>query len=121
MSYDYTVDREARRLKPFKSDGCSGCLMFFIRLYWKWRYGCKPPWEQECEQHDEVYYLGGTARERLRADIVLIDRIAAHGYIFLARLVFIGVSIGGVPWLRLPWRWGFGLPFYQPYKKARKP
>lgn len=91
----------------FTTDGCSGCLMFFIRLYWVWRYGELPPWEPDCIDHDKSYWLGGTAAERVTADAVLTQAIARHGYPVLARIVFIGVSIGGMPRLPFPWRWAY--------------
>lgn len=92
----------------FKTDGCSGCLMFFIRRYWRLRHGCNPPWEPDCVRHDTAYWVGGNAIDRVAADTKLVEAVARHGYPFLARIMFIGISVGGTPRLPLPWRWAYG-------------
>lgn len=103
MDYDY----------PFTSDGCSGGLMCLLRLGWRVLYLLgrvatpKPPWEPDCEAHDAAYWPGGSAVDRVHADLELARKVAEHGYPLLARLMFMGVSIGGMPRLPLPWRWGY--------------
>ena len=90
-------------MKPFKSDGCS---MFPDGKY----VSC-------CEMHDLTYHKGGTKIERLKADLKLAECVAGStGKVWLAVLMFIGVRIGGVPWLPTPWRWGFGHRYFErPY------
>lgn len=95
--------------------------MCLLRVYWRIRHGKLPPWEKDCEIHDAYYFPGGTAADKLDADINLMRAIASYGYIILSVLVFIGVRIGGVWWLWLPWRWGFGwksLRKYQPREET---
>ena len=110
--------------KPFKSDGCSGTFMCMLRIGWRvlYRLGrvatALPPWEADCEVHDLAYHPGGTAQQRMEADVKLVLAIAAHGYPALARAVFFGISIGGVWWLWLPWRWGFGEKYPTPYRRV---
>ena len=112
--------------KPFKSDGCSGSFMCLLRIGWRvcFHLGLAntplPPWEADCEVHDLAYHPGGTMQQRMEADVQLVLAIAAHGYPALARAVFFGISIGGVWWLPLPWRWGFGEKYPMPYTKTRR-
>lgn len=61
-----------------------------------------------CEAHDAAYHPGGTAAARVIADAELSAEVAKLGQPLLARLMFIGVGIGGHPLLPLPWRWGYG-------------
>ena len=81
----------------FKSDGCS-----------MWPDGKNTSC---CELHDKDYYEGGSSQARLLSDIELMLCVADNTSTFMARLMFIGVSLGGVPWLPLPWRWAFGKRF----------
>lgn len=92
---------------PFTTDGCSGSMMCIIRFYWKLRYGTLPPWEKDCVAHDHAYWPGGSAADRVAADAILATAVARCGYPVLARFMFIGVSLGGMPRLPLPWRWGY--------------
>lgn len=98
-------------LKPFTTDGCSGGMS------WAWRRltGRPPPWEGACVDHDRVYHRGGTASDRLAADVLLMLSVAAgagnsdhRGRPYLAIAMFLGVRLGGAPWWPLPWRWGYG-------------
>lgn len=61
-----------------------------------------------CLEHDVVYHKGGTAKARLEADIRLMQCVANNSGTFWARLMFIGVCIGGMPIFPFPWRWGYG-------------
>ena len=85
--------------KPFKTDHCS----LFPDGNWG---GC-------CVEHDKAYWYGGTAAARKAADQALCDCVRQHGYPRLARLMYLGVRIGGHGWLPTPWRWGFGWPWPQ--------
>ena len=81
----------------FKSDGCS----MFPDGYW---FEC-------CVIHDLAYWMGGTSEERLKADEELKKCVAEKGHPKTARLMFLGVRVGGVWWLPTPFRWGFGWPY----------
>lgn len=92
----------------FKSDGCS--------QWWD------AIWVECCFSHDLPYYTGGTSQERKQADIDLaccvFQRVANWKPvigpicgIIVASAMYIGVRIGGVPWLPTPFRWGFGWPW----------
>lgn len=91
-------------MKPFETDGCSGGMS------WAWRTftGKPPPWEDLCREHDLAYWAGGDAEARLEADRRLRAGIAARRHPLWAWAVYAGVRVGGVWWLPLPWRWGFG-------------
>lgn len=114
-------------LRPFTTDGCSGSVMCLLRLGWRVLFWLRlmmhpaPPWEAVCVEHDRKYHPGGTVADRLAADLELASAISALGYPRLARLMFIGVSIGGVWFLPLPWRWGYGYPWPRPYDRAADP
>lgn len=86
--------------RPFYTDGCSAWPDG--RLY-----GC-------CVQHDIAYWCGGSSDDRCAAD----RRLRACAEVFdpaQSGLVYLGVRIGGVPWLPFPWRWGYGHPFGSGY------
>ncbi|MDC0566569.1 hypothetical protein OAP01_00935 [Akkermansiaceae bacterium] len=51
---------------------------------------------------------GGTWKERRDADRKLRDGIRCKGKPVIAQLAYVGVRVGGTPWLPTPWRWGFG-------------
>lgn len=81
----------------FKSDGCS----LFPDCDYR---DC-------CVEHDKAYYNGGSWKERWRADRRLFKCVAnKKGWWHkpLAPLMWLGVRIGGVPFLPTPFRWGFG-------------
>lgn len=78
----------------FKSDGCS---LFPDGDY-----------RNCCVEHDKAYYVGGSSKERRIADNRLHECVRAKGHKFLAPVIWIGVRIGGVPFLPTPFRWGFG-------------
>ena len=105
---------------PFTTDGCSGGMS------WMWRklFGCPPPWEGMCVNHDHWYWLGGTFRKKVEADVMLMWgvflsvwelqiqwywRVALiPAFALMALLMFVAVSVGGMPFLPLPWRWNYG-------------
>ncbi len=96
-----TADGGRRPPKPFVSDGCS--------LFPDGNY------RTCCERHDLDYWCGGTVAQRRAADRDLQQCVAERGHPARSRLMFAGVRVGGVPWLPLPWRWGFGWPYGRGY------
>lgn len=81
----------------FKSDGCS---LFPDGDY-----------RNCCVEHDKTYYLGGSWRERRRADNKLFKCVAdTKGFQnkLIAPVMWVGVRVGGVSFLPTPFRWGFG-------------
>ena len=96
----------AADLNNFKSDGCS---LFPDGNY----YSC-------CYLHDVAYWPGGTEKEKQRADEALSACVQEMtGDKVLARKMFEGVRVGGVPGLPTTFRWGYGWPF--PYRKDYAP
>jgi hypothetical protein len=90
----------------FKSDGCS--------LFPDGNY------RDCCVQHDKVYFIGGSLKERRTADKELYACVRSRGNgKFLASMIFVGVRIGGVSFLPTPFRWGFGNKY--PHKEPLKP
>lgn len=70
-------------------------------------------WGDCCVAHDKEYYAGGTKAMRKAADKRLKQCIEGKGHKIIARMMYHGVRIGGVGFLKLPFSWGFG--------KNRKP
>ena len=86
-----------------KYDGCSG----YMSIGWRFCFKKDPPWEGCCDKHDQPYAKGGTAAERKAADVALLRCVVDTGHPWWAVVMYIGVRMGGVPWLPTPWRWGF--------------
>lgn len=88
-------------LQPFSTDGCS---LFPDRSYIS-----KADWCSCCVAHDLAYWRGGTAEERLKADIALKNCVQkSTNNPFLANLMFDGVRVGGGPYLFTSYRWAYG-------------
>lgn len=103
---------------PFTTDGCSGLFMGLVHRYWRatGRKSLSDKVTDLCVTHDKAYHKGGRAADRVRADCVLMTGVADLGHPFLARLMVIGVGIGGVWWLPFPWRWGYGWKYPRGYQ-----
>lgn len=61
-----------------------------------------------CEEHDKAYYFGGSRHERSVADKQLYACVKERHGKMRARMMWLGVRIGGVSFLPTPFRWGFG-------------
>lgn len=68
-----------------------------------------------CDQHDVRYWRGGSVDERAQADKTFGQCMAAKDHRVLAQLYYLGVRVGGTPYLPTPWRWGFGWRFPHGY------
>ena len=97
-------------LRPFSTDGCS---LFPDRspvghADWAWCH-C-------CVVHDLAYWRGGTAKDRRDADDALKACVRNDSRsTTLATAMFLGVRVGGGPYLYTSFRWGYGWPFLRPY------
>jgi hypothetical protein len=89
---------------PFTTDGCS-----------LWPDGA---WQTCCVDHDTTYWCGGGAEARREADALLRDCVARESA-GMAALIWAGVRAAGVPWLPVPWRWGYGWPWPRGYDETR--
>lgn len=89
---------------PFTTDGCS---------LWP---DCT--WQECCVDHDKWYWCGGSAEDRKEADATLRNCVARESA-NTASLMWVGVRLGGAPWLPLPWRWGYGWPWPRGYDETR--
>jgi len=89
---------------PFTTDGCS--------------LSPDGSWQTCCVDHDAVYWCGGSADERERADRALKTCVADTGGPTTAALYYYAVRAAGGAWMPLPWRWGYGWPW--PYRDARR-
>jgi len=89
--------------KPFATDICSA---------WPdWDYGdC-------CVVHDQIYWDGGSRDKRLQADIDLKHCVADKNSAFMGQVMYMGVRVGGHPWVPAPWRWNFGESYLKDIKK----
>lgn len=87
-------------IKPFTSDECS-----------KWPEGNildKDLWKECCYEHDLAYWLGGTRKERRKADEDLMKCVAKEGDPLNGALMWVGTRVGGRPYYPTPFRWGYG-------------
>ena len=90
--------------RPFTTDGCSAWPDGTI-------HAC-------CVDHDIEYWCGGTAQMRKESDRRLGECAARREY-WLHDFVYLGVRMGGVPWLPTPWRWGYGHEYGTGYTDPR--
>ena len=105
------------------SDGCSGGMSDnYAKIYdnlpqeLRGRFGETLPWRECCVVHDRAYYYGGTLAEKQAADEalkqcvgeILGDKILGD---LLGPAMKIAVSIGGLPYFKTSYRWGYGEDF----------
>lgn len=95
-----------RVLREFTTDGCS----LFPDA------GGDACWADCCIEHDRVYWRGGTADERRRADRALRECVARTGRTRLAGLMYAGVRVGGLPLWPTGFRWGYGWGYGRGYE-----
>ena len=100
-------------IKLFTTDGCSGGMSFIYKLIFR----KPPPWEEDCKEHDVAYWKGGTSKQRRKADIKLMSKVAKRGYPNLAYCMYVAVRLGGHPLLPTSWRWGYGYKYPKKYTK----
>ena len=80
--------------KKFKTDGCS---------WWP-----DDDWGDCCVAHDLTYWMGGTRKNRKKADIALKNCVEDKDHPVISEFMYYGVRVFGVYWLPTPFRWGFG-------------
>lgn len=63
-----------------------------------------------CVAHDKDYFYGGTRKQRRESDKRLYQCVCKKGGWdkFAAPFIWLGVRIGGLPFLPTSFRWGFG-------------
>ncbi len=71
-------------------------------------------------KHDRAYWRGGSALDRLEADIEMMRCVYKIGHHIMALVMFIGVRIGGYWLWPTPWRWGYGYKYPYRYNKINK-
>jgi len=112
--YKEATPTEPSKYPPgFYTDGCSGGMS----RYWRKFFKKAPPWEGCCIAHDVAYWRGGFWYDRKQADLEMAACVKNQGHPIWAFLMYWAVRIGGVPWLPLPWRWGYGWKFVGRYEK----
>ncbi len=87
---------------PAKCDGCSGG----VTKFWVTWIGKTPPWQGCCDTHDNTYRAGGTSDQRMQADATLFKCVKEKHGRGWAWVLWIGVRIGGTPFMPFDWRWG---------------
>lgn len=65
-------------------------------------------WGDCCVAHDKDYFVGGTKAMRMASDQRLRQCIINKGHKYVSKIMYVGVRIGGVGFLRMPFSWGFG-------------
>lgn len=88
------------QLQPFTTDACT--------MFPDGTPEDPKKWQHCCILHDLKYWAGGTETERLQADEDLWACVALTGEPEVADVMFLGVRVGGTPYLPTAWRWGYG-------------
>lgn len=96
------------RLNDFTTDGCS--------QFPEGTRAHKDLWHQCCTEHDKIYWVGGSAEERMNADDALQACVKSVGKPEIAALMLAGVRVGGSPWWPTAFRWGYGWPYTHGYR-----
>jgi len=102
-----SVASHAEGLQPFVSDGCSAFPDGTLSQ--------NALWLSCCRQHDQDYWQGGTYQQRLASDKTLESCVASVGEPEIAKLMLLGVRVGGTPYLLTQFRWGYGWPYPRLY------
>lgn len=101
--------KEAGLLSEFTSDGCS--------LFPDSSLINADDWCACCVEHDIAYWKGGTEAERLAADEALRDCVLqTTGNAELAEAMYLGVRMGGSPYFKNWYRWGYGWSYARKYQ-----
>lgn len=95
-------------IAPFTTDGCSS----FPDGTW----AEQQLWLDCCIQHDFAYWQGGSYSERTAADRALEACVAELGETEISLLMFLGVRVGGTPFIPTNFRWGYGWPEWRGYQ-----
>ncbi|HAJ80322.1 MAG TPA: hypothetical protein DCO75_11190 [Fibrobacteres bacterium] len=92
-----TVSSSAQPVKQpdyiYTTDGCS-----------RWP---DDSWLACCVVHDISYWCGGSDIDRKEADQEL-RRCVNNRTNIMGSIMYLGIRMGGAPWLPTPWRWGYG-------------
>ncbi|WP_372651854.1 FAD-binding oxidoreductase [Halobacteriovorax sp.] len=97
----------SKQLNSFTSDGCS-----------KWPDGTRErpnAWLICCFNHDKAYWMGGTKEEKLSADNQLKSCVEKNFSAPMGILMYLGVSVGGIPDYKTDYRWGYGWNYDRGY------
>lgn len=109
IAYHLIPFKPAGELSDFTSDGCS--------LFPDSSLINSDDWCACCVEHDIAYWKGGTEAERLAADEALRDCVLkTTGDAELAEAMFIGVRMGGSPYFKNWYRWGYGWSYQRKYQ-----
>ena len=101
--------KPAGELSDFTSDGCS--------LFPDSSLINADDWCHCCLEHDVAYWKGGTEAERLAADEALRNCVLAQtGNAELAQAMYLGVRMGGSPYFKNWYRWGYGWSYQRKYQ-----
>jgi hypothetical protein len=102
IAYSF-YDQQLDTMKKFSSDGCT----FFSDDNIK---DC-------CVAHDRGYWVGGSANDRKKSDTDFQKCVYNKTQNkTLSHILYFSVRAGGVPYIKTPWRWGFGWEFGRGYR-----
>jgi hypothetical protein len=94
-------------LQPFSTDGCTD--------FPDGTFENPNLWLECCMHHDLLYWAGGTHKQKLAADEFLFQCISKKSNPLLGAFMFVGVTIGGTPFIKDSARWGYGWPEIRGY------
>lgn len=106
----------AAALPPWEPSMCNGCTVPTLLRWIPWLAPEETAAQRAvCCIHDEAYYYGGTAEDRLKADQALYRGLVRAGMAeWRAWLYYVHVRIyGSIYWTPNERRWSWGGAFYQ--------
>lgn len=103
-----TASAHAAKLDMFSTDGCSAFPDGTLAQ--------KQLWQACCVAHDLAYWAGGTYADRQAADEAMQECVADVEAPEVAKLMWVGVRLGGSPFFPTSYRWGYGWRYVRGYK-----
>lgn len=103
-----TASAQAAELDMFSTDGCSA--------FPDGTPAQKQLWQACCVAHDLAYWAGGSYADRQAADEAMQECVADVEAPEVAKLMWVGVRLGGSPFFPTSYRWGYGWRYVRGYK-----
>jgi hypothetical protein len=102
----------ANTIEPFDTDGCT--------LVPDGTFTNPTKWNKCCLEHDISYWKGGTRKERKETDKKFRACLKDFGTNSVAFIYYYGVRVGGHPYSRQWFSWGYGWEDYRGYRELNE-
>ena len=104
----FSISAFSNVLNSFDTDGCT--------IVPDGTFSNPTKWNKCCLRHDVAYWKGGTRSERKVADKLFRSCLEDFGTHSIAFLYYYGVRVGGSPYSRQWFSWGYGWEDYRGYR-----